>query len=77
MKRMFRTLLITSSLLACGTVQAEPYNRVLPAAVNDNSGNLFWCDAHRQVTGKCEVMSVDRMVNTGHNFNLSFTARCQ
>ncbi len=41
MKPMFRTLLIAVSLLTCATVQGAPYNRVLPAAVNDKSGNIF------------------------------------
>ena len=60
MKPMFRTLLIAGSLLTCATVQGAPYNRVLPAAVNNKGGNIFWCDAHRQVTGKCEAMFADR-----------------
>jgi hypothetical protein len=60
MKTLIKILGITGSLLLCAGAQAQPYNRTLPAVVNDNNGNIFWCDAHRQVTGKCEAMSVDR-----------------
>lgn len=61
MKTLIKILGITGSLLLCTEVQAQPYNRTLPAVVNDNNGNIFWCDAHRQVTGKCAAMSVDRL----------------
>ena len=61
MKTMLKIMSITGSLLLCAGAQAQPYNRTLPAAVSDNNGKIFWCDAHRQVTGKCEAMSVDRL----------------
>lgn len=60
MKTVIKILSITGSLLLCGVAQAQPYNRTLPAVVNDNNGNIFWCDAHRQVTGKCKAMSLNR-----------------
>lgn len=60
MKILLKILSITGSLLLCTGVQAQPYNRTLPAVVNDNDGNIFWCDAHRQVMGKCEAMFADR-----------------
>lgn len=35
-------------LIAGNAHAARPYSGFLPAAVNNKSGNIFWCDAHRQ-----------------------------
>jgi len=60
MKLLIRSLLTAGFLLTCIGAQAQPYNRTLPAAVSDNNGNFFWCNAHQQVTGKCEATSLNR-----------------
>lgn len=35
-------------LIAGNAHAARPYSGFLPAAVNNKSGNIFWCDAHRR-----------------------------
>lgn len=41
MKTLIKVLGITGSLLLCAGAQAQPYNRTLPAVVNNNNGNIF------------------------------------
>ena len=41
MKTLIKVLGITGSLLLYAGAQAQPYNRTLPAVVNDNNGNIF------------------------------------
>lgn len=53
---MLFPLLITGNAHA-----ARPYSGFLPAAVNNKSGNIFWCDAHRQVRKLCTATEVDSM----------------
>lgn len=53
---MFFPLLIAGNAHA-----ARPYSGFLPAAVNNKSGNIFWCDAHRQVRKLCTATEVDSM----------------
>ena len=53
---MFFPLLIAGNAHA-----ARPYSGFLPAAVNNKSGNIFWCDAHRQVRKLCIATEVDSM----------------
>ncbi|MEF6305803.1 hypothetical protein U9893_21675 [Escherichia coli] len=48
-------------LFAGNAYAARPYIEFLPAAVNNKSGNIFWCDAHRQVRKLCTATEVDSM----------------
>ena len=48
-------------LIAGNAHAARPYSGFLPAAVNNKSGNIFWCDAHRQVRKLCTATEVDSM----------------
>jgi hypothetical protein len=57
-------LLLASGLYAClmlsGYAQASaPYRGILPAVVNAKNGNIFWCDAHRQVRKLCSATETD------------------
>jgi hypothetical protein len=36
-------LSVTGILLFNAGVKAQPYNRKLPVADNDNNGNISWC----------------------------------
>lgn len=48
-------------LIAGNAHAARPYSGFLPAVVNNKSGNIFWCDAYRQVRKLCTATEVDSM----------------
>lgn len=51
---------ISTYLILPGYTQASSnYQGILPAVVNGNSGNIFWCDAHRQVRKLCHATKMD------------------
>lgn len=61
--RLFSLLspIVLPLLFAGHAAASRPYNGFLPAAVNNKSGNIFWCDAHRQVRRLCTATEVDSM----------------
>lgn len=46
-------------MVVCGGISAKPYGGILPASVNYENGNRFWCDAHLQMTRQCSALEVN------------------
>lgn len=60
MKLLICSLFIAGTLMInVSTAQAQPFRGILPAAVNDKQGNIFWCDAHRQMKRMCKATEID------------------